>query len=56
MIPEASQNRRRLVAEYVHHYNHARLHSALGCITPADHLAGRASAIHPHGAAGLRER
>ena len=31
---------RRKVASYVHHYNHERLHSAVGYITPADKLAG----------------
>jgi len=30
---------------YVEHYNQVRLHSALGYITPADQLAGRASEI-----------
>ena len=29
------------VAEFVAHYNHARLHSAIGYVTPADKLAGR---------------
>jgi putative transposase len=31
---------RRRVAAYVEHYNHVRLHSALGYITPADKLNG----------------
>jgi putative transposase len=31
----------RLVINYVQHYNHVRLHSALGYVTPADKLAGR---------------
>ena len=31
---------RRKVAEYVEHYNHARLHSAIGYVTPADKLVG----------------
>jgi hypothetical protein len=33
------------VAEFVHHYNHSRLHSAIGYVTPADRLAGRQDAI-----------
>ena len=36
---------RRLVAEFVNHYNTVRLHSAIASITPADKLAGRAEAI-----------
>lgn len=36
---------RRLVAEFVAHYNHARLHSAIGYVTPADKLAGREQMI-----------
>jgi putative transposase len=36
---------RQLVAEFVGYYNHVRLHSAIGYITPADKLAGRESAI-----------
>lgn len=31
---------RRRVAAFVEHYNHVRLHSAIGYITPADKLAG----------------
>jgi putative transposase len=30
----------RLVSSYVDHYNDARLHSALGYLTPADKLNG----------------
>lgn len=35
-----------VVSRYVDHYNNIRLHSAIGYITPADFLAGRASEIH----------
>jgi transposase InsO family protein len=35
-LPEAQ----RRVAAYVDHYNHVRLHSALGYVTPADKLNG----------------
>ncbi len=35
----------RRVAEYVEYYNHVRLHSALGYITPADKLNGLAEII-----------
>ena len=34
-----------MVAEFVTYYNTVRLHSAIGYITPADKLAGRAEAI-----------
>jgi hypothetical protein len=34
-----------LVDRFVHDYNHDRLHSAIGFITPADYLAGRAKEI-----------
>jgi putative transposase len=34
-----------LVAEFVAHYNTVRLHSAIGYVTPADKLAGRAEEI-----------
>jgi transposase InsO family protein len=36
---------RRLFVEFVTHYNTMRLHSAIGYVTPADKLAGRAAAI-----------
>jgi transposase InsO family protein len=38
--PASLQQARRLLTSYVDHYNHARLHSALGYITPADKLDG----------------
>jgi transposase InsO family protein len=36
---------RRVVTEFVQHYNEARLHSALGYVTPADKLAGREQSL-----------
>lgn len=36
--PATLDEARRRVAAYVEHYNHVRLHSALGYITPADKL------------------
>jgi len=38
--PESLEEALRLVAAYVEDYNHVRLHSALGYITPADKLNG----------------
>ena len=35
-----------MVASFVAHYNHVRLHSAIGYITPADKLAGLEIVIH----------
>ncbi len=43
--PSSLEEARRLVAAFVEYYNHQRLHSAIGFITPADMLAGRADAI-----------
>ena len=43
--PLSLEDARRLVAEFVTHYNTVRLHSAIAYITPADKLAGRAEAI-----------
>jgi len=45
-VPLSSDDARRLVAQFVEHYNRVRLHSALGYVAPADYLAGRAPAIH----------
>ena len=39
--PLTLDDARRLVAGFVHHYNHVRLHSAIGYVTPSDKLAGR---------------
>ena len=36
---------RRLVSDYVAHYNAVRLHGAIGYVAPADKLAGREPAI-----------
>ena len=35
----------RVVATFVEHYNHKRLHSAIDYVTPADRLAGRHKGI-----------
>jgi putative transposase len=40
-VPLSLEDARRIVAEYVAHYNHVRLHSAIGYITPKDRLEGR---------------
>lgn len=38
--PANVEEARRRVAAFVEHYNHVRLHSAIGYLTPADKLAG----------------
>jgi transposase InsO family protein len=43
--PSSLEDARRVVANFVAHYNGVRLHSAIGYITPNDFLAGRAKAI-----------
>lgn len=43
--PQDPDEARRVVEDFVHHYNHGRLHSAIGYITPADMLAGRQQQI-----------
>ena len=43
--PSSLEEARRVVAEFVRYYNQERLHSAIGFVTPADQLAGRAEAI-----------
>jgi hypothetical protein len=35
----------RIVTKYIEHYNHVRLHSAIGYVAPADKLAGREGEI-----------
>ena len=47
--PQAPQNlteAQKVVATFVEHYNHQRLHAALGWVTPSDKLHGRAQQIH----------
>jgi len=43
--PLSLEDARQLVAEFVAYYNTVRLHSAIGYVTPADKLAGRAEQI-----------
>ena len=45
MIPLSLEQARRIVADFVNHYNTRRLHSAIGYITPRDKLDGRAETI-----------
>ncbi len=44
-VPLSLDDARRLVADFVAHYNDVRLHSAIGYIAPKDKLAGRAQEI-----------
>jgi len=44
-VPLSLDDARRLVAGFVEHYNHERLHSAIGYVPPADKLDGREQAI-----------
>jgi putative transposase len=43
--PESLEEANDVVTAFVDDYNHERLHSAIGYVTPADKLAGRAEAI-----------
>lgn len=43
--PQTLDEARALVGRWVEHYNTVRLHSAIGYVTPADVLAGRAATI-----------
>jgi putative transposase len=43
--PLTPEDARRVVAEFVEHYNTVRLHSAIGYLAPKDKLEGRAEAI-----------
>jgi hypothetical protein len=40
-VPLSLDDARRLVGDYVAHYNNVRLHSAIGYVTPKDRLEGR---------------
>lgn len=44
-VPLSLQDARRIMKDFVDHYNHVRLHSAIQYVTPDDKLAGRAEAI-----------
>ena len=44
-VPLSLEHARRLVASFVDDYNHTRLHSAIGYVTPVDRLAGRQEKI-----------
>jgi transposase InsO family protein len=44
--PLTPADARRLIQQYVDHYNTVRLHSTIGFVTPADMLAGRQKQIH----------
>jgi putative transposase len=44
-VPLSPDDARRIVADFVAHYNEVRLHSAIGYVTPADRLAGRHTAL-----------
>jgi transposase InsO family protein len=43
--PISLEDALRIVGRYVEHYNHVRLHSAIGYVAPADKLAGREGEI-----------
>ena len=45
-VPLSLEDARRLVTDYVEHYNTVRLHSAIGYVTPQDKLLGNDAAIH----------
>jgi putative transposase len=45
-VPLSLDDARRLVTDYVTHYNQVRLHSAVGYVTPNDKLLGNDTAIH----------
>ena len=44
--PLSLDDARRLVNDFVTNYNHQRLHSAIGYVTPSDKLQGRCEMIH----------
>jgi transposase InsO family protein len=41
LVPLSLDDARRIVADFVAHYNNVRLHSAIGYVTPRDRLDGR---------------
>ena len=44
--PLSLEDARRVVGEFVTHYNTVRLHAAIGYVTPNDMLEGRQAEIH----------
>jgi putative transposase len=46
LVPLSLDDARRIVSDYVAHYNNVRLHSAIGYVTPKDKLDGRDKEIH----------
>ena len=44
-VPLSLEHARQLVTSFVDDYNHSRLHSGIGYVTPSDRLAGRHEAI-----------
>ena len=44
-MPLSLAEARQLVERFVEDYNHNRLHSSIGYVTPAERLAGREQAI-----------
>lgn len=53
--PLCLDDARRVTARFIDYYNTVRLHGAIGYVTPADMLAGRAPAIHAERARRLAE-
>jgi putative transposase len=45
-VPLSPDEARRIVTDYVEHYNQVRLHSAIGYVTPQDRLLGHDATIH----------
>jgi putative transposase len=45
-VPLSFDDARRMIGNFVHHYNCERLHSAIGYVTPRDMLEGRREQIH----------
>jgi hypothetical protein len=52
--PETIDQAMRNVQRFVEHYNHVRLHSAIGYVTPADKLAGLEPKVEHHEGRGIR--
>lgn len=59
MTPLSLPDAQRVVEQFVHHYNHVRLHSAIGYVTPFDELRGVSEEIQrnrDHKLEAARER